>query len=88
MLVEIKASQETLSAVYCDAPLLLARASYHLGNRHVPLQIGPGVLRYQHDHVLDEMLRCLGLEIQTELAPFQPETGAYAGSGHVHHNHD
>ncbi len=85
VLVEIKAACEPLSAVYCDTPLLLARASYHLGNRHVPLQIGEGVLRYQHDHVLDEMLRCLGLEVQTELAPFQPEAGAYIGAGHVHH---
>ncbi|WP_456381087.1 urease accessory protein UreE [Thiolapillus sp.] len=86
VLVEIKAACEPLSVVYCDTPLLLARASYHLGNRHVPLQIGEGVLYYQQDHVLDEMLKCLGLEVQTELAPFQPEAGAYNGAGHMHHH--
>ena len=67
----------------CDDPQLLARAAYHLGNRHVPLQIANGLLRYQHDHVLDEMLRGLNLDVQIEQAPFEPEPGAY-GSHHPH----
>jgi urease accessory protein len=46
--------------VRCADPFLLARACYHLGNRHVPLQIMPGELRYHHDHVLDDMLRQFG----------------------------
>lgn len=86
-IVEIKAATETVSTVKCDDPLILARAAYHLGNRHVPLQIELGILRYQHDHVLDEMVRGLGLEVITEQAPFEPEPGAYSGGGHHHHSH-
>ena len=81
--VLVKAAPETVSSVRCDDPQQLARAAYHLGNRHVPLQIGNGLLRYQHDHVLDEMLRGLGLDVQIEQAPFEPEPGAY-GSHHHH----
>ena len=88
LLVEIKASPETVSTVYCDNPLQLARACYHLGNRHVPLQIGEGFARYQHDHVLDDMLRGLGLEVISEQAPFEPESGAYSGGGHSHSHSD
>jgi len=88
MIVEIKAATETLSTVKCDDLLQLARAAYHLGNRHVPLQIELGILRYQHDHVLDDMVRGLGLEVSTEEAPFEPESGAYSGGGHHHHSHD
>jgi urease accessory protein len=87
--VEVQAAPESVSTVHTDNPVQLARACYHLGNRHVPLQIGTGWLRYQHDHVLDDMLRGFGLEIRTELAPFEPEGGAYvAHSAHAHaHSH-
>lgn len=88
VLVEIKAADETVSTVYCDDPLQLARTCYHLGNRHIPLQIDEGVLRYQHDHVLDDMVRGFGLEVKTEQAPFEPESGAYSSGGHHHHSHD
>ena len=70
--------------------LMLARASYHLGNRHVALQIGPGWLRYIHDHVLDDMLRGFGLTVIVETAPFEPEGGAYVTASHAHshpHSH-
>ena len=86
----IKAAHETVSTLYCDDPLSLARACYHLGNRHVSLQISIGMIRYQHDHVLDAMLHGLGLQIHVEKAPFSPEPGAYGG-GHTHahkHPHD
>jgi urease accessory protein len=89
--VRVRAAPETVSSVRCADPTLLARACYHLGNRHVPLQIAPGLLRYQHDHVLDDMLRGLGLEVTVEQAPFEPEPGAYIGHGHSqahHHQHD
>ena len=82
--VRVIAAPETVSSVVCDDPLLFARACYHLGNRHVPLQIEPGRLRYQHDHVLDGMIRGLGLGITVEQAPFEPESGAYS-SGRNHH---
>jgi len=86
--VEVRAAPETLSAVTVADSLALARAAYHLGNRHVPVQIDAGTLRYQHDHVLDDMVRALGLPVHSERAPFQPEGGAY-GHGHNHgHDHD
>ncbi|MBC3419623.1 urease accessory protein UreE [Pseudomonas wayambapalatensis] len=86
--VQVLAAPERVSTVRCADPLLLARAAYHLGNRHVPLQIEAGLLRYQHDHVLDEMVRGLGLEVLIEQAPFEPEAGAYQSAPHGHaHNH-
>lgn len=80
--VRVRAARESVSTVRRDDPLLLARACYHLGNRHVPVQIEAGWIRYRHDHVLDEMITWLGLEVIPEQAPFEPETGAYAGPGH------
>jgi len=85
--IEVIAAAESVSTVRCDDPLLLARCAYHLGNRHVPLQVDAGMLRYQHDHVLDDMVRGLGAEIIVEQAPFEPEAGAYAGDGQGHHHH-
>jgi urease accessory protein len=80
--VEIVAEPEAVSTVRATDPLALCRASYHLGNRHVALQIGDGWLRYQYDHVLDEMVRGLGLSVTVEEAPFEPESGAYGGHSH------
>jgi urease accessory protein len=89
MIVQVRAAAEPVSEVRCDDPLLLARACYHLGNRHMPLQIGKGLLRYGHDHVLDDMLRGLGLRPTFVQAPFEPEAGAYGGSAQGHsHSHD
>ena len=87
----MKAAAETLSSVVSDDPHLLARACYHLGNRHVSIQIEPGRVSYLHDHVLDEMLQGLGLQVTVTEAPFEPEPGAYGGSAdkaHSHHHHD
>ncbi|HDS1746134.1 MULTISPECIES: urease accessory protein UreE [Pseudomonas] len=89
--VRVLAAPEAVSTVRCSDPHLLTRAAYHLGNRHVPLQIEPGLLRYQHDHVLDDMLRGLGLTVEAEQAPFEPEAGAYQSAPHSHshsHAHD
>ena len=90
--VLVKAADEQLSTLATDDPHLLARACYHLGNRHVSIQIEPGRVSYLHDHVLDEMLRGLGLEVTAGRAPFEPEPGAYGGSagkgkGSHHHGH-
>ncbi len=85
--IEVEAATETVSTVHTGDALMLARASYHLGNRHVALQIGPGWLRYQHDHVLDDMLRGFGLAVKVEEAPFEPEGGAYVGAAHHAHSH-
>ena len=82
--VEIVAESEPVSTLRSDDPACLARAAYHLGNRHTPVQVGEGWLRYQADHVLDAMIRGLGIEPQREKAPFEPEPGAYAHR----HSHD
>ncbi|KAF0192860.1 MAG: urease accessory protein [Gammaproteobacteria bacterium] len=79
--VGVIAAPEPVSTVLAADPLLLARAAYHLGNRHVALQIGNGWLRYQRDHVLDAMVRELGLQVVNELTPFEPEAGAYHSHG-------
>lgn len=86
LVVRVTAASEPVSTVHADDPWALARASYHLGNRHVPLQVGRGWLRYRQDHVLDELVLGLGLTVYSETAPFQPEPGAY-GHGHGHHGH-
>jgi urease accessory protein len=89
--VQVRAADETVSTVLTDDPLALARAAYHLGNRHVTLQVGPGWLRYLHDPVLERMVCAMGLAVRTERAPFEPEAGAYGGgqiAGHSHgHSH-
>jgi len=91
--VEIVAAAERLIEAVADSPLLFARAAYHLGNRHVPVQILPsangGRLRFQADHVLAEMVRGLGCTVGETEAPFQPESGAYgAHGGHQHPGDD
>lgn len=80
--VRVRAAAEELSVVRANDPLLFARACYHLGNRHIPLQILPGELRFQTDHVLDQMLVGLGLTVSHESLPFEPEQGAYHNHGH------
>ncbi|EKY4535102.1 urease accessory protein UreE [Escherichia coli] len=85
--IKVIAADEAVSVVRCADPFMLAKACRHLGNRHVPLQIMPGELRYHHDHVLDDMLRQFGLDVDFAHLPFEPEAGAYASKSHAH-NHD
>lgn len=75
--VEIKAKLETVITVKSDCKLTLLKAAYHLGNRHVSLEINENYLRFSPDHVLESMLIKLGLNIYEELLPFFPEFGAY-----------
>ena len=84
-LVKVSAAPEPVSRAKTKDTYLLTRAAYHLGNRHVPLQIDAAGLSYQPDHVLDDMIRSLGLTVDLEDLPFQPEDGAYH-SGHHHHD--
>jgi len=95
--VEVRAAAESLSIAATADPHLLTRAAYHLGNRHVPLEIGGGWVAYAHDHVLDTMVSSLGLDVSPRVAPFEPESGAFqhegGGGGHSHgggraHHHD
>ena len=76
--VEIVAAKERLLHIESEH---LARVAYHLGNRHVPVQVGHGFLRIAEDHVLEEMARQLGARVSRIEAPFEPEAGAY---GHHH----
>lgn len=83
--IAVEAAPERVVTVTCASPMELARAAYHLGNRHVPLEIGAGYLRLEADPVLADMLRQLGAALVEENAPFEPEAGAYGGG---HHHHD
>lgn len=80
--VRVKAAAEKLSVIRSKDAWQFARACYHLGNRHVPLQILEGELRFLTDYVLDKMLEGLGFNITHETLPFEPEQGAYHGHGH------
>jgi urease accessory protein len=84
--IAVRAADEELSVVRTGDAAALVRAAYHLGNRHVALQIEDGALSYLHDHVLDDMLRGLGLEPRVERRAFEPEAGAYGRAGQ-HHEH-
>ena len=87
---EVHAAPEMVSCVTASDSLLLTRAAYHLGNRHVKLEVGQTTLKYQHDHVLDDMVRGLGLAVDVREESFVPEEGAYHdghGSGHGGHSH-
>jgi urease accessory protein len=83
VVVLVQAALEGLSVVTAADPLDLARAAYHLGNRHVAVQIEGLRLAFLHDHVLDDMLRELGFRVAFAAERFEPESGAY-GHGHAH----
>ena len=80
--IEVVAEPEKLLHIETDS---LAKVAYHLGNRHVPVQVGEGFVRIAEDHVLEEMLKKMGAKVSRVEAPFEPEAGAYAGG---HHQHD
>ena len=79
------APERVIEARSADA-LLIARAAYHLGNRHVAVEVQPGLLRLAADHVLAQMLVGLGLDVRETQAPLEPEAGAYGGHP-AHHTH-
>jgi urease accessory protein len=94
LVIAVQAAAESVSTARSDDAAHFARVCYHLGNRHVPLQVGAGWLRYLADHVLDKMVAELGLAVVHEQTPFEPEAGAYhqhapAGAGVFvrHHGH-
>jgi urease accessory protein len=82
--VRVVAADEDLLEVHCRDADALARAAYHLGNRHTPVQVGPGWLRLAADNVLATMLQGLGATVTPMRAPFEPEAGAYATRDHAH----
>lgn len=86
--VQVIAAQELVSTVTADNTLLLMKAAYHLGNRHIPLQVSEDFLRYRHDHTLDDMVKQMGLTVFVSRQAFEPEAGAYQQAPHKHHDHD
>ncbi len=86
------APQQVLRITHCSkhgTPFDLIRAAYHLGNRHVPIELKPDFLQIEPDHVLADMLRAMHLIVNAVEAPFEPENGAYATGGHAqHHGHE
>lgn len=91
-LIAVKAAAQPLLAVtHCPdhgTPFDLLRAAYHLGNRHVALELRPDRLLLEPDHVLADMLRRRHLVVTETLGAFEPEAGAYGGGGHHGHGHD
>ena len=92
----VAAPQPVLVITPCaehGTPFDLTRAAYHLGNRHVPIELKPDHLKIEPDHVLAGMLRAMHLIVQETSATFEPESGAYAtqdgqSHGHAHHGQD
>jgi urease accessory protein len=92
-LIQVVATPQPVMVVRACAehgsPFDLLRAAYHLGNRHVALELQPDRLQFEPDHVLAEMLRRMHLIVTEEVAAFEPESGAYGEAGHGHaHPHD
>ncbi|MBU3738279.1 MAG: urease accessory protein UreE [Rhodoferax sp.] len=85
----LAAPQAVLKITHCrehGTPFDLIRAAYHLGNRHVPIELRPEHLKIEPDHVLADMLRAMHLIVNAVDEAFEPEGGAYAAGGH-HHGH-
>ena len=87
----VAAPQTVLRITPCSAhgsSFDLIRAAYHLGNRHVPIELKPDHLKIEPDHVLADMLRAMHLTVVEVTEAFEPESGAYASGGHAHGGHD
>jgi urease accessory protein len=84
LVIRVIAAAEPVSIARSSDTLLLMRACYHLGNRHIHLEITRDSVRYQQDTVLDTLVGALGLRVTAEQLPFEPEPGAYGGSTHAH----
>jgi len=88
--VEVVAAEEDVLEIRSHYSLALLQAAYHLGNRHVAMEIHADRLLLLHDSVLADLLERRGLELRRLRAPFCPEAGAYAGQAHSHagdHDH-
>jgi urease accessory protein len=86
--LRVSAAPEPVIEIAADSPIDLLRIAWHLGNRHLPLQVLEGRLRLRADHVIASMIEGLGGRVTWLQAPFDPEIGAYAGAGQAHeHEH-
>ena len=86
--VEVVAAPEPLTEFRANEPATLVRLAWHLGNRHLPTELMRKALRIRRDPVIEEMARGLDAAVLAIEAPFNPEGGAYAKSGHDHAPHD
>jgi len=83
-LVQVEPAAEALLVVRAKTPMALLQAAYHLGNRHVALELRPDQLRLLVDPVLEQLLLQRGLEVRRTQEPFLPEMGAYGSAHHPH----
>ena len=86
----IAKDQQVLRVSYCTthgSAFDLTRAAYHLGNRHVPIELQVNHMQIEPDHVLASMLEHMHLIVQEVMAPFEPEMGAYSDESRAHHAH-
>ncbi|MFM2482077.1 urease accessory protein UreE [Celerinatantimonas sp. YJH-8] len=83
-LVRVIGAIEEVCEARCEDWQTFAKACYHLGNRHVRLQVGDRWLRMKPDHVLEQMLELLGLKLSHSQQIFEPESGAYSHGHHAH----
>ena len=82
-MLRVRAADEDVADIRCGGTKQTARMAWHLGNRHIPIQVlDSGRLRIRYDHVLAEMAKSLGASVERKRGPFEPEAGAYAGGGH------
>lgn len=85
--VRVRAQAEDLIEIHAHQDTDLVRIAWHLGNRHLPVQLLGNRIRIRADHVIQDMVVGLGGHVDRVMAPFDPEAGAYA-AGHHHHDHD
>ena len=86
--IRVVAQAEPLMEIHAHGDAALVRIVWHLGNRHLPVQLRGDRIRIRADHVIGEMVEGLGGHVDRIDAPFDPEAGAYAGGGHHHHHDD
>ena len=86
--VRVVARPEPLLDIHAHGPAALVRIAWHLGNRHLPVQLLGAHIRIRADHVIADMVRGLGGHVTAIDAPFDPEAGAYAAGGHIHDHDD
>jgi urease accessory protein len=86
--LRVCAASEELAEIACRDAAELARIAWHLGNRHLPMQVVGTTLRIRWDHVIVDMVAGLGAQVTRIDAAFDPEAGAYAEGGHHHHHDD
>jgi urease accessory protein len=86
--IRVRAQPEPLMEIHAHGDGELLRIAWHLGNRHLPVQLLDDRIRIRADHVIGEMVEGLGGHVDLIDAPFDPEAGAYSGGGHHHHGDD